>query len=216
MHFLKIARQRAHDRPGNPSRRERSITSNAAQRDPRLNGARSSRPPLNSLLRLDIVSEVDLHTRSKLEKRIGAWHETLRGEYRSLCRISIALYEPSSDVLSTYVYSSAEPSPLSLYEALLADVPSLREIADTGTSRIVNDLSRFAQSGSKHTRNLLEGGIRSSHTIPIYGESGLFGFLFYNSTEEEFFSPAVLLRLQIYTDLISFVALEETRPIRDD
>lgn len=152
--------------------------------------------------------------RPTLEQRIGGWHETLQREYSSLCRIAIALYESASDVLSTYVYSSTDPSPLTLYQAKLADVPSLGEIAKTGVPRVINDLSVLAESSSKHTQRIVGSGLRSSLTVPIYGDDGLFGFLFYNSKEEGFFSEAVLLKLRIYTDLISFVALEEARPIR--
>ncbi len=151
---------------------------------------------------------------SLLEKRICAWHAALQSEYHSLCRIAIALYEPDSDTLSTYVYSNAGESPLTLYEAKLANVPSLQQIAETREPRVINDLSVLSHSPAQHTQSILGSGLRSSHTVPIFDDNGLFGFLFYNSTEQEFFSPAVLLKLRIYTDLISLVVLEEARPIR--
>ena len=50
---------------------------------------------------------------------------------------SVAVYDEKTDHLTTYVHSTAGESPLSHFDARLADFPSLREVAAGGRPRIL-------------------------------------------------------------------------------
>ena len=151
-------------------------------------------------------------SQSRLEHRFRTLHETLCVKHEAIQRIAFAIYDSAGDTLKTFLLSTKESSPLSFYEAKLSEVPSLLKLAQTGKSRVINDLSDLKESSSEHTQRILRNNLLSSYTVPVYDKKELFGFLFFNSTETNYFSTAVLLKLRIYIELLSLMVLDEVRP----
>lgn len=146
-----------------------------------------------------------------LAAQIGALHEEIRvePELAPLGRIAVALYDPRTDLLKTFIHSSDGESPLDHATAPLSGLPSLVELARVHGTRTLNDLSEVARSGHEYAARLVSFGYYSSHTVPICGREGLRGFLFLNGIVPGFFTQRVLRRLKPYGDLIAQMVLRE-------
>jgi HD-GYP domain-containing protein (c-di-GMP phosphodiesterase class II) len=123
----------------------------------------------------------------------------------------VALYEPASDLLKTFVSSNEDGKLLQRYEARLADVPSLVELAKIHHSRVVSDIQKTFASDSVHTTWLNERGYRASYTVPVYQSQTLVAFLFFDSKLEAAFTEDVTSVLETFAGLISQIFLLQLR-----
>jgi len=155
-------------------------------------------------------------THHGLAARIASLRSEIRTEpeMSALDRLAVALYDSRTDLLKTFIHAGNGPNPLDHAAAPLSSLPSLQALAQTGGSRTVNDLEAIARTGHDYAARLVSFGYRSSHTIPILGRSGLHGFLFFNATTPEFFSPSVLRRLKPYAELVAQMVLRELDALR--
>ena len=144
-----------------------------------------------------------------LGERVMRCHRDLRAACEHLGRVSVAVYDPATDWLRTFVESGDGSSLLQHHGARLAEVPSLAALAASGATRVVDDLARFAGSGAEHSRRLLEAGFRSSYTVPLKPSGRLVGFLFFDADRPGYFTPAVTERLGVYAQLIGALLLME-------
>lgn len=152
-----------------------------------------------------------------LGRKIADIHAQIQGHVGNVGRIGIAMYNADSGQLSTFIHSSDEQVPLERYQAPLAEVPSLRQLHESGRSRIIDDLATLADSPSEHTRRILAAGYRSSYTCPLYARGELLGFLFFDSREPGHFRDEVTLELDAYAQLIGTLvshAFSATRALR--
>lgn len=145
-------------------------------------------------------SLVTVEGRSTAE-RLRALHDMLLGRYPFIHRIAIALYDPATDGLKTFASSNEGGAPLTRYEARLADVPSLRVLAEGRRTRVVHDIDTAFDDATTHTQWLRNEGFRSSYTIPIYSHAELAGFLFVDSRDPAVFQPEVTRFLDIFGEL---------------
>ena len=134
-------------------------------------------------------------------ERLRALHELLRTVYPFIHRIAIALYDPATDWLKTFASSNEGCAPLTRYEALLAEVPSLRVLADNRRSRVIHDIDTAFEADTAHTEWLRSEGFRSSYTLPIYSQNELAGFLFVDSRAPGVFVPEVTRILDVFGEL---------------
>ncbi len=72
-----------------------------------------------------------------LREKLRAAHASLQQIFPEIARIAIALYDPQTAVLKTYIDSSGEDKPLHNYQALIDDSPSLNEILKEGRPRVL-------------------------------------------------------------------------------
>ncbi|OIQ87685.1 cyclic di-GMP phosphodiesterase response regulator RpfG [mine drainage metagenome] len=137
-------------------------------------------------------------------------HDRMRGvaALAALTRIAVAVYDQKTDLLRTFIHSSEGDAALTRYVARLSDVPSLAEIAQTGHPRVVDDISCY-NGAREHSRRVIEGGFRSSYTLPLLNHGRLSGFLFFNSPEPGFFSPCILHQLWPYAQVAAYIATME-------
>ncbi len=145
----------------------------------------------------------DVHEEIKTDPRLGA-----------VSRIAIALYDAKTDTLKTFIDSSEGAAPLQHYEAKLHDAAALYECFKTGRSRVVNDLSIYASVPREHARRIRAQGYRSSYTVPIYHNGGLFGFVFFDSYHKQFFQGAITRQLEVYARLVALLVVIELKSIR--
>ena len=149
-----------------------------------------------------------------VKPQLEALHRSLLREIAGIDRVAAALYDPKTDALKTFVHSTDGESPLIHYDALLADVPSLGEVARERRPRVVDDLSVFAGSDHEHSRLLLDLGYRSSYTIPFYDNGVLAGFLFFDSRSPARFTTSVVEKLRVYGQLIALILLHGLTSLR--
>ena len=84
-----------------------------------------------------------------LGERIEALHRQVRRIAPTVTRLACALYEPTEDLLKTFVNSTVDGPALNAYQVRLADSPSLKALADTQRCRVIPDLQQ-AEIGRAH------------------------------------------------------------------
>lgn len=146
-----------------------------------------------------------LNEKRSLQEKIEFLHHLLRDQHPFISRVAIALYESGTDLLTTFVYSSDDPSPLNNYQARLSGCGSLMDILEHNKPRVVNDMELFAGGEHEHTQILQATGFRASYTLPLFAEGNFLGFLFFNSEEKDVFSEHVLRELDMAGHLIAFM-----------
>jgi HD-GYP domain-containing protein (c-di-GMP phosphodiesterase class II) len=149
-----------------------------------------------------------------LEQKLAAIHEALYSQLEFVDRISVAAYDPASDLLKTFLASSPGRNNLVRYEALLAECPSLAKILDAGRPRVVNDLELFRQGIHLHTKVVMEEGYRWSYTVPMYLDGCFWGFTFFNSRTPGALAEPMLHMLDVYAHLISAIVTAEMLSVR--
>jgi HD-GYP domain-containing protein (c-di-GMP phosphodiesterase class II) len=149
-----------------------------------------------------------------LEQKLAAIHESLYALTDCVDRISVASYDPGSDLLKTFLASSSGRSELVRYEARLADTPSLNEILRAGRPRIIDDLAIYRKSPQIHSKIISEEGYRSSYTTPMMLNGTCWGFIFFDSRKTGPFPEATLNLLDVFAHLISSVVTAEMLVVR--
>jgi HD-GYP domain-containing protein (c-di-GMP phosphodiesterase class II) len=167
---------------------------------------------------MDIYQHKDsfgnLNQTHSIQEKVRYLHETLKRRHPFVERVAVVLYEPSTDMLSTYVHSSDGPNPLDHYQARLAECGSLLDLLEKKRPRVVNDLSLFADGDQAHTKLIGQVGYRASYTMPLFAEGVFLGFLFFNSTQENVFEEHVLRELDMTGHLIAFMLYSEQGKVK--
>lgn len=148
-----------------------------------------------------------------LDIRVKVIHDEIKAAYPHICRVAVALYDSQTDVLKTFVNSTDDGSPLEHYEAVLANVPSLQELALGLIPRTIDDLRVLAKSRTPHTRKILEKGYRSSYTKPIVHNEEFYGFVFFDSTKTGYFTETVVHNIDVYAQLVGLLCITEFNAI---
>lgn len=161
----------------------------------------------------DVLEE--LNSSIPLREKLQSVHKVLKTRYPFIDRIAVAIYDAKGDVVRTFVDSSGPDQPLNHYEARLADVPSLQEIIEKKRPRVIANLEIYQHSDSKHAAAINRQGYRSSYTLPMYVNSALFGFVFFNSyTVDPFDKEDILHHLDVFGHLISLQIINDISAIR--
>lgn len=160
----------------------------------------------------DTLAELNKNT--SLSEKLRFIHGVLKQRFPFIARVAVALYDPKTDMVKTFVDSSGGDRPLVHYQAGLSDSPSLQEILIEGRPRVVNDLDVFSSGVHEHTRAIKSQGYKSSYTLPMYVNSIFFGFTFFNSYEREPFTAESLHYLDLFGHLVSLVVSNELTTVR--
>ena len=157
---------------------------------------------------------VQLNRNIPLSEKLGYLHEVILGRYEFIDRIAVALYDDKTDLLKSFLHSSAGQRPLAHYQARLEETPSLKEILVKGRPRLVNDLGIFRGSDKAHARKIRQQGYASSYTMPMYLNGEFFGFLFFNADRADVFDNEVLHYLDLFGHLLSLTVINELSNLR--
>lgn len=160
---------------------------------------------------LDKLNE--LNKRISLHEKITATHTSMNEIFPFIARIAIAIYDPGTGLIKTYLHSSDDKHPLAHYQAYLNDVPSLKQIVDKGSPRVINNYLTFEHSGNEHTKRIGRQGYVASYTLPMFNDGEFYGFVFFNSNEKNVFTETALQQIDIYAHLISLMVINESNVI---
>ena len=116
-----------------------------------------------------------------LKEKLISTHKSINEAFPFIVRIAIALYDPKTKTLKTYLHSSGNDNPLEHYQILLENAPSLKKILDQGLPRVVNNLITFDDGEHEHTRRIGRSGYAASYTLPIFNDGEFFGFIFFST-----------------------------------
>lgn len=155
-----------------------------------------------------------LNEKLSISEKIGFLHRVLRQRCDFVHRIGIAVYDPQDDMLQTYAHSTDGENPLGHYQCKLRDAKSLYQIYLDGKPRVINDLSVFGRSRKEHVRKLNAHAYLSSYTVPIYQNSQLGGFVFFNSRQKNVFDEVSLPYLDMIARLVSLLVDLETKQVQ--
>ncbi len=140
-------------------------------------------------------------------------------------RLALALVDRAKNTTTSAWVKSNRPIRLAVGYSASLEGSSLNDIIKTGKVRIINDLEQYYREhpDSIHTRLILEEGLRSSMTCPLYARDGPLGFLFFTSekvnayadVEQLFYQHVaaqvsiVIERARLYTALSEYTAAIE-------
>jgi HD-GYP domain-containing protein (c-di-GMP phosphodiesterase class II) len=158
---------------------------------------------------------------ASVQARLRLIHDRIKEALPAITRVAIATYDSGTDVLRTFVHSTDGEPPFTHYDARLAEVPSLAELARAGRDRIIDDLT-LAWTGEvgpppagSHNRKLVDRGYRSSYTKPFYDRGRIAGFMFFDSPAPDYFSRSVVHHLSVFTALIGMMIAKDIEKARE-
>jgi HD-GYP domain-containing protein (c-di-GMP phosphodiesterase class II) len=148
-----------------------------------------------------------------LTSQLRVIHNLVRSRYPFVDRIALALYEPATKRLKTFISSNTDEVLLTRYEVELSTVPSLVELVRERKSRVVNDIAVSFPHHTTHTDWLAERGYRASYTTPVFQGEQLAAFLFFDSRAPDSFSTETGAFLDTFADLIAQLFLLQRRVV---
>lgn len=155
-----------------------------------------------------------LNGKLSLPEKIKFVHGLLKDRFDFIDHISVAIYDPKTDLLMTFAHSSDVENPLVLYSAKLEDSASMQEILKAGRPRVVNDLEIFSNAPAEHTRRIAALRYQSGYTMPMFLDGEFFGFLFFNSHRKNVFDETTLHYLDMVGHLLSLLVIHELSATR--
>jgi HD-GYP domain-containing protein (c-di-GMP phosphodiesterase class II) len=155
-----------------------------------------------------------LNRRLPLRDKLIATHEAMRAHFPFIARIAIAIYDPKTALLTTYLHSSGGDDPLPHYQTPLSEAPSLARILELGRPRVINNLVTFEGGAHEHTRRIGRQGYGASYTMPMFSNGVFCGFIFFNSYQKDVFTEPVLHQLDIFGHLIALLVINELAALR--
>jgi len=156
----------------------------------------------------------ELNRNLPLGKKLISLHNTIKKQFSYIDRISVAIYDHKTDLLKTYIHSSGDQQPLNHYQSQLADSSSLMEIVKQRKPRVVNDLAIFGDGTKKHTKEIKKHGYASSYTLPMFINDVFFGFVFFNSDQNDAFADEELHYFDLIGHLVSLLIINEQTSVR--
>ncbi|TJY59008.1 HD domain-containing protein [Sinimarinibacterium sp. CAU 1509] len=140
-----------------------------------------------------------------LNQRLQRLHQEIQACFPAITRVSVALFDPATTELRTFLYSPANQSPLSHYRIKLPEAGWLFSLSRNRKSRILNDLGTTDLGEQEHSRRIASGHYQASYTVPIYDEDHFLGFVFFNADHSDSFKPRVVAQLDLFVHIISLM-----------
>ena len=151
----------------------------------------------------------DLNRHVPLKQKLISAHRVINRSMPFIARIAVAIYDPETRLLKTFIHSSGDDHPLDNYQALIDDAPSLKHILDKGRPRVINNMLTFDKSDKEHNQRLGRAGYAASYTMPIFNNGDFLGFIFFNSFETDVFDEHALSQLDVFGHLVSLMIISE-------
>jgi len=156
---------------------------------------------------------VELNKHLPLHDKLVATHKSVSEAFPFIVRIAIAIYDPETSVLKSYIHSSGDDNPLEHFQALLDETPSLKAILKKGLPRVVNNLLTYDDGKHQYNKRIGRQGYAASYTLPMFNNGAFVGFIFFNSDKPDVFSEAVLRQIDLYGHIISLMVINELSSI---
>jgi len=155
-----------------------------------------------------------LNADGPLRGRIREIHWAVRSFLPFVARIAVALYDPKTTYLKTFVHSSDGDDPLPHYQAPIGEVPSLKKLLDEKRPRVIQHMLTFESTESEHAERLGRAGYAASYTMPMFSNGTFLGFVFFNSRQADVFTEVALAQLDVFGHLVCLLVLQELAAIR--
>lgn len=148
-----------------------------------------------------------------LNRRFGQVHDQIREYFGFVVRVSVALYDPRTDDIKTFLYSPAEGSPLAHYRIKLASASWLDELRHSRRSRVLDEMGPFALGDQPHSRRISAADYKASYTVPIFEEEKFLGFVFFDADTSHVFTERVKRQLDLFVRIIALMIENALRSV---
>jgi HD-GYP domain-containing protein (c-di-GMP phosphodiesterase class II) len=155
-----------------------------------------------------------LNADGPLRGRLREIHWAVQSFLPFVARIAVALYDPKTTFLKTFIHSSDGDDPLPHYQAPIGEVPSLKKLLDEKRPRVIQHMLTFESAESEHAQRLGRAGYAASYTMPMFSNGTFLGFVFFNSRQADVFTETALAQLDIFGHLVCLLVLQELAAIR--
>ena len=150
-----------------------------------------------------------------VREKLHHTHEVLKKKYSFIDRIAIAIFDPKTEVIKTYVDSSSGDHPIEHYQTTLDQAKTLKQIIENKRPLVINDLNTTqSKTEHEHTRNIRTKGYKASYTMPMYCNDIFFGFIFFNSYTKDSMQAEILHYLDLFGHMISLMVINELSALR--
>ncbi len=140
-----------------------------------------------------------------LNKKFGRVHDKVREYFPFVVRISVALYDPKTDDVKTFLHSPAEDSPLKHYSTRLAAAGWLDDLRKSRRARVIDELGPAVLGDQAHSRRIAAANYKASYTVPVFDETEFLGFVFFNADQGHAFTESVTRQLDLFVKIISLM-----------
>ncbi|GMR21571.1 MAG: HD domain-containing protein [Gammaproteobacteria bacterium] len=153
-----------------------------------------------------------LNEQRPLQEKLVAAHESMKKLFPFVVRIAVAIYDPGTKVLKSFLHSGEDGIPKHT-QILLDEAPSLKALLEKGLPRVINNLLTFEEEGNAYTQRIGRSGYAASYTLPMFNDGEFFGFIFFNANERDVFNEKALSQLDIFGHVISLMVINELNAI---
>jgi response regulator RpfG family c-di-GMP phosphodiesterase len=140
-----------------------------------------------------------------LNHRLQRLHQDILTCFPAVTRVSVALFDPATSELRTFLYSPADHTPLAHYRIRLEQTGWLDSLRRERRPRVLNDLGQTELGTQEHSRRIASGGYQASYTVPIYDGEHFLGFVFFNADRRDSFTARVTAQLDLFVHIISLM-----------
>jgi HD-GYP domain-containing protein (c-di-GMP phosphodiesterase class II) len=148
-----------------------------------------------------------------LNQRLGRVHEQVREYFPFIVRISVALYDPKTDDIKTFLYSPSEDSPLRHYRTKLTGAGWLDDLRRSRRSRVIDELAPTVLGEQPHSVGIGAADYKASYTVPIFDEENFLGFVFFNADQSHVFAENTTRQLDLFVRIISLMIESALRSV---
>lgn len=154
-----------------------------------------------------------LSFRESLNSNLISILEIVQSRYSDIGRISVAMYDPVTDNLKSYLSSEGLDEPLAHFESPLSIFEDLVALKGNPSARIIRDLTRERESYT--AKALRNKGFCSSYVIPIFDAERFIGITTFSSTSPRRFEHyRTRLQIDIAAKLIALLVISELYAIQ--
>ncbi|HKW36508.1 MAG TPA: HD domain-containing phosphohydrolase [Burkholderiales bacterium] len=148
-----------------------------------------------------------------LNQQLGKLHEQMRQHFPFVVRVSVALYDASTDDIKTFLYSPADDSPLKHYRIKLAAATWLDDLRRQRRARVIDQLGPSVLGRQPHSVGIAGADYKSSYTVPIFDQDSFLGFVFFNADRSHAFDDGAIRQLDLFVRIISLMIENALRTV---
>jgi HD-GYP domain-containing protein (c-di-GMP phosphodiesterase class II) len=149
-----------------------------------------------------------------LKEKLVHAHRVVQQYFPYIARIAIAIYDPQTTELSSYLHSGDDDVLPERYREPLGNCPPLNNLLLTGQPRVISNMVTSEDGAPDHIHRMGRHGYDTSYTMPMFNKGVFIGFVFFNSKESDVFRPKELNQLDIFGHVITLMVINELTAVQ--
>jgi len=141
--------------------------------------------------------------------KLTSLHEVITVTFGFVDRLAISVYSDDTGELRTFIASCHGENTLKPYCCQLSERPSLLKIVKKGRPSVIKNLNVFSGDAKEQRECGITMGFPESYAMPIYEQSRFYGFVFFNSKQNEVFDEQILFKMDLFAHMISLMVMHD-------